>query len=109
MNWSIQKYKFKYFITIPILGLIMLSDRIFLNKNAIHKTHDGFDSFIPFTNQIIEKLYSMEPPRWNPDYMGGMPYNLMDINWISLPILIGGLMPFPIRIFLIEYIQFIIA
>ena len=109
MKLWIQKYKYKYYITIPILGMIMLSDRIFLNKYSIHKTHDGFDSFIPLTNQIIEKLYSLELPGWNADYMGGMPYNLMDINWISIPVLIGGFMPFPMRMFLIEYTQFLIA
>ena len=33
----------------------------------------------------------------------------MDINWLSLPVLIGGLLPFPLRLLLIEYIQVMIA
>ena len=41
--------------------------------------------------------------------MGGMLYNWMDINWLSLNVLIGGLLPMPIRLFLIEYIQSVIA
>ena len=43
MNLHIHKYK--YYITIPVIG-IMLCDRLLLNKYAIHKTHDGLDSFI---------------------------------------------------------------
>ena len=69
----------------------------------------GFDSYIPYMNQIIDKIYSLELPGWNPDYIGGLPYNLMDINWLSLPVLIGGLLPFPLRMLLIEYIQVMIA
>ena len=104
-----QKILYSYNYIIPILGLIILSDRLFLGKYAIHKTHDGFDSFIPYMNQIIEKVYSFELPGWNSDYLGGLPFNFMDINWLSLPVLIGGLLPFPLRMFLIEYIQVLIA
>ena len=60
MSLWLQKYKTKYYITIPILGLIILSDRIFLNKYAIHKTHDGFDSYIPYMNQMIESSSLIE-------------------------------------------------
>ena len=73
-----QRFLYSYNYLIPILGLIILSDRLLLGKYAIHKTHDGFDSFIPIMNQIIEKVYSFQLPGWNSDYLGGLPFNFMD-------------------------------
>ena len=93
-----QRFLYRYNYLLPILTLIILSDRLFLGKYAVHKTHDGFDSFIPFMNQIIEKVYSLQLPGWNSDYIGGLPFNFMDINWLSLPVVIGGLF-LPLRMF----------
>ena len=102
---STRKIAFFYFI----LSLIVQIDKVILGKYAIGKEHDTFDSFWPFQQAIANRVFSFKFPGWFPDYLGGLAFNNMDINWASIPVLISGIFPTPYSYLICLSAQFLIA
>ncbi len=102
---SLKKVALFYFIA----SLIVQIDKVILGKFALAKEHDTFDSFWPFQQALAHKVYSFKFPGWFPDYLGGMSFNDMDINWVSLPVLISGIIPNPYNYLACMSVQFMIA
>lgn len=90
-------------------GLIMHVDRFILGPYALFKEHDTFDSFWPYQQALAERILSFQMPGWLPDYLGGMPILYMDINWLFLPMLVGGLLKDPWGFTAVTMMQFVIA
>jgi hypothetical protein len=92
-----------------VFALVANIDRIILGNYAIIKDHDTFDSFWPYQNALADRLFSFQLPGWFPDYIGGMPFYQMDINWLSFPVLISGVLPEPYNLTILMMVQFFIA
>ena len=107
-----RKNTFSLFFLIKFfffLSLFIQLDRVFLGKYAIIKDHDTFDSFWPFQKAISERVFSFEFPGWFPDFVGGLAFNNMDINWSSIPVLISGIFSDPFSYIFHISVQFLIC
>ncbi|HAZ11725.1 MAG: hypothetical protein A2X86_18545 [Bdellovibrionales bacterium GWA2_49_15] len=92
-----------------IISIFVQIDKVLLGKFAIGKEHDTFDSFWPFQQAIADRVFSFKFPGWFPDYLGGIAFNDMDINWASIPVLISGIVPQPYSYLACMSVQFLIA
>ena len=90
-------------------GLIIHLDRFILGAHALIKTHDQFDSYWPFQKALAERIVHFQMPGWLPDFAGGIPFFIWDVNWVFLPMIIHGLFPEPWSITAITIIQFLLA
>ncbi|MFA4884198.1 MAG: YfhO family protein [Candidatus Margulisiibacteriota bacterium] len=73
------------------------------------KLHDQLDSFWPYQVEMARRVLSFHLPLWFPDYLGGLPFLYMDINWLFLPMLVGGLFRDPWAFVAVTMMQFILA
>ncbi|MFH1618102.1 MAG: DUF6044 family protein [Candidatus Margulisiibacteriota bacterium] len=95
---------------IMVLGAIFAHlDRLVLGVYALYKIHDQFDSFWPFQVAMAERLLSFNLPLWFPDYLGGLPFLYMDINWLSPYVWLSGMFPDPLSSMLVTMMQFVLA
>lgn len=85
------------------------ADRFILGSWALVKTHDTFDSFWPYQTALAQRIVSLQMPGWLPDYLGGLPIFYMDINWLFLPMIVGGLFKDPWALTAVTMTQFLIA
>tara|TARA_Y100001970_G_scaffold286159_1_gene407652 strand:- start:13868 stop:16312 length:2445 start_codon:yes stop_codon:yes gene_type:complete len=84
-------------------------DKILFGKNALYKIHDTFDLFWTIQREISKKISSFEFPGWMPDYLGGLPYFLFDINWLSLPVILSAFFYDPWNYIIVSMFQFFMA
>jgi len=92
-----------------IAGLIIHLDRFVMGSSAVIKTHDQFDSYWPFQLALADRIVHFQMPGWLPDFAGGIPFFLWDVNWLFSPMIIGGLFPEPWNITAITILQFLLA
>ncbi|NTV83046.1 MAG: YfhO family protein [Bacteroidales bacterium] len=84
-------------------------DRFILGSHAMIKTHDQFDSYWPFQKALAERIVHFQMPGWLPDFAGGIPFFIWDVNWLFFPVIIHGLFPEPWSVTAITIIQFFLA
>ncbi|MBI5701748.1 YfhO family protein [Candidatus Saganbacteria bacterium] len=100
---------FRRFIFFVVASFIAHLDKFLLGSYALYKTHDQFDSFWPYQVALAKRILSFQMPGWFPDYVGGLPFFYMDINWLFFPMLIGGLFRDPWATVVITMMQFVLA
>lgn len=100
------KHTILFYIT---AAFVMHLDRFILGPHAMIKTHDQFDSYWPFQKVLAERIVNFQMPGWLPDFAGGTPFFMWDVNWMYFPVIIHGLIPEPWSITAITIAQFLIA
>jgi hypothetical protein len=90
-------------------ALLMHLDRFILGSNAIIRTHDHFNAYWPFQLALAQRIMNFQMPGWFPDYTGGMPFFMWDLNWLFFPMIFGSIFPEPWKITVITIMQFLLA
>lgn len=109
LNPQFKKETVRTLIIYLAVALAVNIDRFLLGAHAMVKTHDQFDSYWPFQKALAERIVHFQMPGWLPDFAGGIPFFIWDVNWLFLPMIIHGLFPDPWSVTIITVIQFLLA
>lgn len=92
-----------------VAGLVMHLDRFVMGASTVIKTHDQFDSYWPFQLALADRIARIQMPGWLPDFAGGIPFFIWDVNWMFFPVISSALFPDPWNITIITIFQFLLA
>lgn len=109
LNHLFKKDTVRTFLIYLGAALVVNFDRFILGSYAMVKTHDQFDSYWPLQKALAERIVHFQMPGWFPDFAGGIPFFIWDVNWMFFPMIIHGLFPDPWSITIITVIQFLLA
>lgn len=105
--WAVLNVRI--FIFYVIASFAVNIDKFILGSNALFKGHDTLEAFWVYQVALAERIFSFQMPGWWPDIWGGLPFFYMDINWLSLSMLLGGLFSDQLAFTAVLMMQFVIA